>query len=203
MCEDKPTKAIEEKISLHDRWEKLESNYVSSDFILRITKFQELLNTRLSISNNSLKIYVIDIRNKIKKLKRISAFIPNWILVTMLLNNFNEKFKEFVYRLLIYMKNKIPKFDEIVVLFYKKERLLKKNIKKQALYTIMNKFNKKQKKKKRSILFNRGREGDNNSNNSNAPKLFKNLNNSNYKGDEKSPECFRCSLTESDKKRTH
>ena len=48
----------------------------------------------------------------------------------MLLNNLNKKFKEFVYRLLIYMKNKILKFDEIVALFYKKERLLKKNIKK-------------------------------------------------------------------------
>ena len=39
MCEDKSIEAIKEKISLHDRWEKLESNYVSFDFILRIIKF--------------------------------------------------------------------------------------------------------------------------------------------------------------------
>ena len=48
----------------------------------------------------------------------------------MLLNNLNKKFKEFVYRLLIYIKNKIFKFNEIIVLFYKKKRFLKKNIKK-------------------------------------------------------------------------
>ena len=48
----------------------------------------------------------------------------------MLLNNLNEKFKEFVYRLLVHMKDKTPEFDEIVALLYKKERLLKKNTKK-------------------------------------------------------------------------
>ena len=48
----------------------------------------------------------------------------------MLLNNLNKKFKEFVYYLLIYMKNKIFEFNEIIVLLYKKERFLKKNIKK-------------------------------------------------------------------------
>ena len=61
----------------------------------------------------------------------------------MLLNNLDEKFKEFVYRLLIYIKNKTLEFNEIVALLYKEERLLKKNIKKQALYTTINKFNKK------------------------------------------------------------
>ena len=67
----------------------------------------------------------------------------------------------------------------------------------------MNKFNKKQKKKKRSTLFNKGREEDDNSNNSNALKLFKNLNSSNYKGDEKSFKCFRYFLTKFNKKRAY
>ena len=48
----------------------------------------------------------------------------------MLLNNLNKKFKEFIYYLFIYIKNKTLKFNEIVVLLYKEERLLKKNIKK-------------------------------------------------------------------------
>ena len=48
----------------------------------------------------------------------------------MLLNNLNKKFKEFVYCFLIYIKNKTLEFNKIVVLLYKKERLLKKNIKK-------------------------------------------------------------------------
>ena len=48
----------------------------------------------------------------------------------MLLNNLDKKFKEFIYYLLIYIKNKIFEFNKIVVLLYKKERLLKKNIKK-------------------------------------------------------------------------
>ena len=65
----------------------------------------------------------------------------------------------------------------------------------------MNKFNKKQKEKKRSALFNRGR--GNNSNNSNALKLSKNLNSSNYKGDEKSFKYFRYLLTKIGKKRAY
>ena len=48
----------------------------------------------------------------------------------MLLNNLNKKFKEFIYYLLIYIKNKTLEFNEIVVLLYKEERFLKKNIKK-------------------------------------------------------------------------
>ena len=48
----------------------------------------------------------------------------------MLLNNLNKKFKEFIYRLLIYIKNKTLEFNKIVVLLYKEKRFLKKNIKK-------------------------------------------------------------------------
>ena len=69
------------------------------------------------------------IRNKTKELKRILVLILDWILVTMLLNNLNRKFKEFVYRLFVYIKNKTPEFNEIVALLYEEERLLKKNIK--------------------------------------------------------------------------
>ena len=130
ICEDKLVEVIKDEASLYNRWEKLKSNYVSSSFILRVIRFQELLNTRLSISSNSLELYITDIRNKAKELKRISASILDWILVTMLLNNLNRKFKEFVYRLLIYIKNKTLEFDKIVALLYKKERLLKKNTKK-------------------------------------------------------------------------
>ena len=47
----------------------------------------------------------------------------------MLLNNLNKKFKEFIYYLLVYMKNKTFKFNKIVALLYKEKRFLKKNIK--------------------------------------------------------------------------
>ena len=39
----------------------------------------------------------------------------------MLLNNLDKKFKEFVYRLLIYIKNKTLEFNKIVALLYKKK----------------------------------------------------------------------------------
>ena len=48
----------------------------------------------------------------------------------MLLNNLNKKFKKFVYRLFIHIKNKTLEFNKIVALLYKEKRLLKKNIKK-------------------------------------------------------------------------
>lgn len=134
MCEHKPAEAIEEEVSSHDRWKKLESNYVSSSFILRVTKFQELLSTHLSTSNDSLETYVADIRNKAKELKRMSASIPDWILVTMLLNNLDGKFKDFVHRLLVHMKDKTPNFDEIVALLYEESVFLRR-IAKIKLYS--------------------------------------------------------------------
>ena len=48
----------------------------------------------------------------------------------MLLNNLNKKFKEFIYRLLVYIKNKTLEFNEIIILLYEEKRFLKKNIKK-------------------------------------------------------------------------
>ena len=39
----------------------------------------------------------------------------------MLLNNLDKKFKEFVYRLLIHIKNKTLEFNKIVALLYKKK----------------------------------------------------------------------------------
>ena len=200
MCEDKPAEAIEEEVSSHDRWEKLESNYVSSGFILRVTKFLELLSTRLSTSNNSLETYVAGIRNKAKELNRMSAPIPDWILVTMLLNNLDGKFKEFVHRLLVHMKDKTPDFDEIVALLYDEERLLKKDTKDQALFKAMKKFNRDQEDKKRSSSSKKGGSGGNNSN---GPKPSKNPNSNNYKGDGKPPECPKCPPTDDGKKRCH
>ena len=60
-----------------------------------------------------------------------------------------------------------------------------------------------QKKKKRSTLFNRDRENNRNSNNNNILKLFKNLNSSNYKDEEKSLQCFKYLLIKIDKKRAY
>ena len=65
---------------------------------------------------------MVNIRIKSKDLKRMGAPIADWILVTLLLNNLDSKFKDFVYRLITRL-DELPDFDEIVTILYEEDRL--------------------------------------------------------------------------------
>ena len=86
----------------------------------------------------------------------------------MLLNNLNNKYKLFVYRIIISL-NDVSEFNKIVVLLHEEEYFLKRDNKKIAITTII-----KNKKLKRDINLDRdkkadSREEDNNNNiNSNS-----------------------------------
>lgn len=95
MCEDKPAEAIEEEDVSQNRWQKLETDYTDSGLVLRFTKLQESWSTSLGSSGNSIETYVANIRTKSKDLKRMGAKIDDWILVSLLLNNLDVKYKEF------------------------------------------------------------------------------------------------------------
>lgn len=101
MCEDKFAEVIEDEEVVMNRWIKLERIYTDSGFVLRFTKLQELWITTISSSGNSIETYVVNIRIKSKDLSRMGAKIGDWILVALLLNNLDVKYKDFVHRLLI------------------------------------------------------------------------------------------------------
>ena len=60
----------------------------------------------------------------------------------VLLNNLNSKYKDFVYRILTQL-NDVLNFDKFVTLFYKKNRLFKKDIKEIIMIAIIKKYHKK------------------------------------------------------------
>ena len=93
-------------------------------------------------------MYIANIRTKSKDLKRIRAIINSWILITLLLNNLNGKYKDFIYHLITQL-NDMPNFNKIVTLLHKKERLLKRDIKEIAIIATIKRFQKEQKKKKK------------------------------------------------------
>lgn len=141
----------------------------------------------------------------------MGAKIGDWILVALLLNNLNVKYKNFVHRLLTQLDD-VPEFDKIVTLLYKKDRLLQRDSKEQSITAAIKRFNKKQENKKISRSNNdldRGeknseRDQENNNNNSNTNDRFlKNPNSSNYKGKGEVPECPKCSLKPNGTKKKH
>ena len=64
------------------------------------------------------------------------------------MNNLNDKYKNFVHRMLTQL-NEVSDFNKLITLIYEKDRLFKRNIKKITITAIMKRFNKKQKNKKK------------------------------------------------------
>ena len=146
MCEDKPAEAVEDEEIAMNRWVKLQTDDTDSGFVHRFTKLQELWTT-MSSSNNSIETYVANIRTKSQDLKRMGAPIDSWILVALLLNNLDGKYKDFVHCLVTQL-NDLPDFGKIVTLLHEKDRLLKRDNEEQAMATAMRRYQKEQEEKK-------------------------------------------------------
>ena len=57
----------------------------------------------------------------------------------ILLNNLNNKYKNFVHRILTQL-NDILNFNKLITLFYKENRFFKKNIKEIIMIAIMKRY---------------------------------------------------------------
>ena len=185
---------------------------MDSRFILRFIKLQKLWNITLFSSNNLIETYIANIRIKSKDLKRMGVTIDSQILIALLLNNLNGKYKDFIYRLIIQLDD-IPNFNKIVTLLYKEERLLKRDTKEIAIIATVKRFQKKQKEKKKGNInsnldyrgrnIGQGRNRSNNNNNNTGLRPLKYLSSTNYKGNDDAPKCSKYLLLPSKKKRKH
>ena len=138
----------------------------------------------------------------------MGAAIDNWILVALLLNNLDTKYKDFIHRLVTQLDD-IPNFNKIVTLLHEEDRLLRKDVKEQAMAASLKRFHKEQEEKKNSRSGNdsgrggkasgRGRGNNNNAND----RASKNPNSSNYKGDGDAPECSKCTPLANGNKKKH
>ena len=89
-----------------------------------------------------MKNYIVNLRIKSKKFKRIKISIKSWILIFVLLNNLNNKYKNFIYRILTQL-NDVLNFNKFITLFYKEDRFFKRNIKKIIMIVVIKKYHKK------------------------------------------------------------
>ena len=142
MCDDKSTKSIKDDDIIINKWIKLQTNYMNFEFVLRFTKLQKLWNIILFNNKNSMKNYIVNLRTKSKKLKRIKTPIEDWILMFILLNNLNNKYKNFVYRMLTQLNN-VSNFDKLITFLHEKDRLFKRNIKEIIIIAIIKRYHKK------------------------------------------------------------
>ena len=199
MCTEKPADSIEDEPIARNRWLSLEIDYMDSGFVLRFTKLQDLWTTTLTSSNGSIETYVANLRTKAKDLKRMGAQIDDWILVWILLNNLDGKFRDFVHRLLTTL-DELPNFDKIVTTLHEEDRLLKRDNKDQAMAAAMKRYQKEQEDKKASKSNNSGSNTNNSNSNSTRGKGNNSSNNGasnkpnspNYKGEGEPPECMKC-----------
>ena len=128
--DNQPSIIEDEEVAMNG-WIKLQTDYTKSGLILRFTKMQELWNATMSSSKNSVETYITSIRIKPKGLNRMGAPIDNWILVALLLNGLDGKYKDFVHHLDT-QRDDMPDFDTTATLLHEEDRLLKRDNNEQA-----------------------------------------------------------------------
>lgn len=108
--------------------------------------------------------------------------------MSLLLNNLNTKYKDFVHRQLTTLDD-VPDFDKILTLLHGEDRLLKRDNKEQAMAAALRKLHKEREEKKNSRGTNSGRRekssgggrgGNTNNNNNTNAKISKNPASSKY-----------------------
>ena len=62
--------------------------------------------------------------------------------MTLLLNNLNDKYKNFVYRIFTQL-NEVLDFNKFITFFHEENRFLKRDIKKIIIIAVIKRFNKK------------------------------------------------------------
>ena len=131
-CTDKPASMIEDMDDAFLIWCKLKENYQDSGFTARHTAFQKLTTTTIGDCESSVDSYIYGIRTNAKDLKNMNATVPDWILISTLLNNLDEKYTDFVYRIVLTATGE-PDFKEVVKLLYKEDRLAKREVMSTAM----------------------------------------------------------------------
>ena len=198
MCEEKPADKIEDLSTATERWMKLKTDYISSGFVNRLTKLEDLWHLRPNGSENSIETYIANIRSKAEQLKEMGSPISEWIVVSILLSNLDIKYKNFKHRLLTSGLEKNPSFDQVIPLLLAEERLLKREHREQAALATASGKGKN----------NRGNSSKNSNGNTNRnndlPPPSKNPNSPNYKGEGEAPECSKgCTPKANGRKKRH
>jgi len=113
--EDGPAMFVEDEKNAYVMWNKLESLYLDTGFTARHNILQQLMTTTYTSSNSNIETYVQNIRAMAKKLSCMGAGLPEWVLVSVLLNNLDGRSKDFTYRVITRLgAGKTPDFEDVV-----------------------------------------------------------------------------------------
>lgn len=193
-CNDRTSDHIEDEELASNMWITLENLYMDSGFTSRHTLLQQLMATTISSCDNSVETYTTTIRSKAKDLRRMGATLDDWVIVSVLLNNLEGKFKDFVHRTVTALPI-TPDLEVLISTLYEEERLSKRDQSSSAMAAQMRKFQKEQanKSNNRGGGTNRGggRPRGRGGSNSNAGSVHPN--DDKYIGEGDPPECSACS----------
>ena len=179
-CDDKPQTLIEDSTNGGQDWARLRAEYSDSGFTARYQALQKLTGTTLDSVNGSLETYVNTIRTSSQELVHLNAQLPEWVLVSCLLNNLNGKYNDFVRNLIVTAGKKIPTFNDTVAALYEQDRFSKNQEHTTALLAKKNRPKKGESSKHQ------------NDRNSSKSKTYNDL-----------PECHKCSKQNDGRWRRH
>ena len=183
-CDDKPANLIDNSLSGGEDWSKLMSEYSDTGFTARYQSLQKMTGTTLDSVNGSLETYVNAIRTASQELNHLNAGLPEWVLVSCLLNNLSGKYNDFVRNMIVSLGQKIPTFNDTVAALYEQDRFSKNQEQTTALLS----RNKNQPRKGESSR----NSGNHNNNSSNKIKSYNDL-----------PECHQCKKQNDGKWKRH
>lgn len=109
-CDSIPADLIEDLESAQEIWKELGRLYQDpGSYVSRHLALQELRETTLSSCDYSVESYAMTIRAKAKDLERMGAKLEDWVVVSVLLNNLEGRFRDYTHGILLSLpKNPDP-----------------------------------------------------------------------------------------------
>lgn len=121
-CEESPADLIIGVYEAREQWSKLQKHFEDSGFTSKHLTVQELMDTSLTSCGNSIDTYVTTIQAKANDLKKMNAQLPNWLIVSILLDNLDGKYGDFTHEIITSIGTSEPDLNEIIMMLYREDR---------------------------------------------------------------------------------
>lgn len=106
----------------NEQWSKLQKLYQDGGYINRHITVQELMSTTLSSCGNLVDTYAFTIRGKAKDLEKMNSKLPDWLIVSILLNNLGSKYKDFTRRVMATTGNNEPNLEDVIAMLFREDQ---------------------------------------------------------------------------------
>ena len=118
-------KLIKKKITTKNQWNALKKQYLNIEFIIRHSTLINLLTISLTFCNNDINKFIVTQQTLRQNLENMKHSIEKWILIFILLNNFDDRFKKYVIKMITQKENFI--FEKIAINLQELKRMSKQD----------------------------------------------------------------------------